>query len=103
MEKKQGKFLLSVSNCSYLSLERDLSTGSVASNGVASCRSNSYVNELLCCNKEFLKGVITVLDLIAVVFFTVCQDSFLKVMTNRPVLILGWQPHHWWRYLWCGE
>lgn len=100
MEKKRGKFLLSVSNCSCLSLERHLSTGSIASNAVGVM---SYVNELLCCSKEFLKGVITVLDLIAVVFFTVCQGSFLKVMTNRPVLILGWQPHHWWRYLWCGE
>lgn len=73
MEKKRGKFLLSVSNCSCLSLERHLSTGSVASNDLGEM---SYVNELLCCNKEFLKGVITVLDLIAVVFFTVCQDSF---------------------------
>lgn len=67
----------------------------------------SYVNGVLCCNNAFIKGVITVLDLIAIVILCSFQGSFLKLefslMTNRPVLILGWQPHHWWRYLWCSE
>lgn len=39
--------------------------------------------------------------------YSYCHGSSLKLelslMTKRPVLILGWQPHHWWRYLWCGE
>lgn len=68
----------------------------------------SYVNGLLCCNNAFIKAVITVLDLIAVVIlYSSLTRFFLKLefslLTNRLVLILGWQPHHWWRYLWCGE